>query len=276
MVDILNQPSKQATKDKQNVHLIALDDNQKLNAIKPLIYLQSIRLHNSTRDIQQCIDAITEMVDEQLFIVVSSSFAVEFLPVIHDLRVVIGIYMFDTQRQSTAFNEKYSKIIDIVSDTETLLQSLRSRTRQLERMSLTFSLFNQKQKSTRDLIKESASFLWHQMLLYVLKQMPQNDRTKNETLDQCVDYYRNNQTELEKMQKFRKSYTHDQAISWYAHEYFLYKLLNQALRTEDIQLLYSFRFFIIDLCGELERESNKSKSEGRLTVYRGQMMQKEE
>ncbi|CAF2212596.1 unnamed protein product [Rotaria magnacalcarata] len=276
MVDILNQPSKQATKDKQNVHLIALDDNQKLNAIKPLIYLQSIRLHNSTRDIQQCIDAITEMVDEQLFIVVSSSFAVEFLPVIHDLRVVIGIYMFDTQRQSTAFNEKYSKIIDIVSDTETLLQSLRSRTRQLERMSLTFSLFNQKQKSTRDLIKESASFLWHQMLLYVLKQMPQNDRTKNETLDQCVDYYRNNQTELEKMQKFRKSYTHDQAISWYAHECFLYKLLNQALRTEDIQLLYSFRFFIIDLCGELERESNKSKSEGRLTVYRGQMMQKEE
>ncbi|CAF2055832.1 unnamed protein product [Rotaria magnacalcarata] len=276
MVDILNQPSKQATKDKQNVHLIALDDNQKLNAIKPLIYLQSIRLHNSTRDIQQCIDAITEMVDEQLFIVVSSSFAVEFLPVIHDLRVVIGIYMFDTQRQSTAFNEKYSKIIDIVSDTETLLQSLRSRTRQLERMSLTFSLFNQKQKSTRDLIKESASFLWHQMLLYVLKQIPQNDRTKNETLDQCVDYYRNNQTELEKMQKFRKSYTHDQAISWYAHECFLYKLLNQALRTEDIQLLYSFRFFIIDLCGELERESNKSKSEGRLTVYRGQMMQKEE
>ncbi|CAF3139386.1 unnamed protein product [Rotaria socialis] len=143
-------------------------------------------------------------------------------------------------------------------------------------MPLTFSLFNQKQKSTRDLTKESASFLWHQMLLYVFKQMPHNDRMKNEMLDQCVDHYRNNQTELETIEQFRKSHTHDQAISWCTDEYFLYKLLNQALRTENIQLLYSFRFLIIDLCGELERDSNKIKSKGRLTVYRGQMMHKEE
>ncbi|CAF3585713.1 unnamed protein product [Rotaria socialis] len=143
-------------------------------------------------------------------------------------------------------------------------------------MPLTFSLFNQKQKSTRDLTKESASFLWHQMLLYVFKQMPHNDRMKNEMLDQCVDHYRNNQTELETIEQFRKSHTHDQAISWCTDECFLYKLLNQALRTENIQLLYSFRFLIIDLCGELERDSNKIKSKGRLTVYRGQLMQKEE
>ncbi|CAF4943881.1 unnamed protein product, partial [Rotaria sp. Silwood1] len=114
------------------------------------------------------------------------------------------------------------------------------------------------------------------MLIYVLKQMPHDDRTMHEMLDQCAEYYQNNQTELAKIEQFRTTYTSDRAINWYTDECFLYKLLNQALRTEDIQLLYSFRFFIIDLCAELERESEKIKNEGHLTVYRGQMMHKEE
>ncbi|CAF3693546.1 unnamed protein product [Rotaria sp. Silwood1] len=106
--------------------------------------------------------------------------------------------------------------------------------------------------------------------------MPHDDRTMHEMLDQCAEYYQNNQTELAKIEQFRTTYTSDRAINWYTDECFLYKLLNQALRTEDIQLLYSFRFFIIDLCAELERESEKIKNEGHLTVYRGQMMHKEE
>ncbi|CAF0998274.1 unnamed protein product [Rotaria sordida] len=106
--------------------------------------------------------------------------------------------------------------------------------------------------------------------------MPHDDHTMHEMLDQCAKYYQNNQTELAKIEQFRTTYTRDQAISWYTDECFLYKLLNQALRTEDIQLLYSFQFFIIDLCAELERESDKIKTEGHLTVYRGQMMYKEE
>ncbi|CAF2681475.1 unnamed protein product [Rotaria sp. Silwood2] len=227
-------------------------------------------------DSQRCIDAIKAVVNEQLLIVVSSSFATEFLQSIHDLKVVLGIFIFDDQKQSTGLSEKYSKIIDIVSDKKTLLTYLHDQSRQLERITLDFSLFNQKQKSTRDLTKESASFLWHQMLIYVLKQMPHNDRTMHEMLDQCAEYYQNNQTELAKIEQFRTTYTRDQAISWYTDECFLYKLLNQALRTEDIQLLYAFRFFIIDLCAELERESDKIKNEGHLTVYRGQMMHKEE
>ncbi|UJR20024.1 hypothetical protein I4U23_023158 [Adineta vaga] len=85
-----------------------------------------------------------------------------------------------------------------------------------------------------------------------------------------------NRTELEKIKRFQNSYTSEQAIGWYTEECFLYKLLNRAIRTEDTELLYAFRFFIIDLCAALERESKKLQSDNILTVYRGQQIPGEE
>ncbi len=44
----------------------------------------------------------------------------------------------------------------------------------MDKQTFAFNLFDQKQKSLRDLTKESASFLWNQMLIFVLKQIPQD------------------------------------------------------------------------------------------------------
>ncbi|CAF5013234.1 unnamed protein product, partial [Rotaria socialis] len=79
-----------------------------------------------------------------------------------------------------------------------------------------------------------------------------------------------NKKELNKIEQFRKSYSREQAIKWYTDECFLYKLLNNAIRTEDIDLLYAFRFYTIDLCHALEKESEKLKTGSVLKLYRGQ------
>ncbi|CAF5030685.1 unnamed protein product, partial [Rotaria sp. Silwood1] len=114
------------------------------------------------------------------------------------------------------------------------------------------------------------------MLLYVLKQMTQDEQSKKDMLNKCRDYYQFDRKQLEKIEQFRNSYSRDRAIEWYTNECFLYKLLNKALRTEDIELLYSFRFFIIDLCLEIERESKELDVGNGLTLYRGQMVSVEE
>ncbi|CAF3795402.1 unnamed protein product, partial [Rotaria sordida] len=146
----------------------------------------------------------------------------------------------------------------------------------VEKLVLAFSLFDHKQKATKDLSKESASFFWHQMLIDVLKQMPSDEQSKEAMLNICRDYYRNNQYELDNIEEFRRNYTRDKAIEWYTAECFLYRLLNKALRTEDIELLYTFRFFLIDLCVALEEQSVHLKDKGILTVYRGTTIPLEE
>ncbi len=53
----------------------------------------------------------------------------------------------------------------------------------------------------------------------------------------------------------------------------MYRLVNKALRVEDVELLYQFRFFIIDLCKQLKRGWLHAQSIGLTeipsTVYRG-------
>ncbi|CAF0863477.1 unnamed protein product [Adineta steineri] len=146
----------------------------------------------------------------------------------------------------------------------------------VEKQTLTFSLFDQKQKSLKDLSQESASFLLHQMLIYVLRQMSQDEQSKKQMLDMCRGYYKNNKQELKKIEEFQNTYTRDKAIEWYTDECFLYKLLNKAFRTEDIELLFTFRFFIIDLCSVIEKENQLLKNNGTLTLYRGTQIPKEE
>jgi hypothetical protein len=53
----------------------------------------------------------------------------------------------------------------------------------------------------------------------------------------------------------------------------MYRLVNKALRVEDVELLYQFRFFIIDLCKQLKKSWLHAQSIGLTeissTVYRG-------
>ena len=90
----------------------------------------------------------------------------------------------------------------------------------------------------------------------------------------CRDYYRDNDKEIQSIDQFEKFYTSKTCIQWYTRESFVYKMINKALRTEDIQQLYTFRFFISDLSSALAREHEKIKmdesEDGRkMTVYRG-------
>ncbi|CAF1272539.1 unnamed protein product [Rotaria sp. Silwood1] len=83
----------------------------------------------------------------------------------------------------------------------------------------------------------------------------------------CRNYYRRNLTELANIDEFDHTYRSSDAISWYMKETFLYKqvndekksnknnnkkkwkffrFINKTLQTQDVDLLYQFRFYIID------------------------------
>ena len=42
----------------------------------------------------------------------------------------------------------------------------------------------------------------------------------------------------------KKTYSSETAIWWYTRDSFIYRILNKALRTQNIQILISFRFLI--------------------------------
>ena len=229
-------------------------------------------------DVEKCLRLIQNISAEHILLIVSGQLAHQILPQVSSLRAVRAVFIFcETRELHTALLLRNSyKIVDIYTDQDALFQSISETIKLIEKQDEVFHLFDRTQKSTRDLSRESASFLWHRLLIDVLKRLPADEQAKNEMLDHCAAYYRHNKTELKNIERFRTSYTPAHAIKYYTEDSFLYRLLNKALRTEDIGLLYTFRFFIIDLCVQLEDGKKLLAESESLTLYRGQQMPKEE
>ncbi|CAF0898778.1 unnamed protein product [Adineta steineri] len=270
----------QVSHNKEDIQLIWLDGNMIDSHDYLLTQSMLVQLNPAVQfysHFDRCLDFIKSIKHEQIFLIVSGAFAQQILLQTHHYRPLVAIFIFCSNHQRyKPLMQEYIKVIGIFTEQHDVLESIKQKMNLVEKQTLTFSLFDQKQKSMKDLSQESASFLLHQMLIYVLKQMSQDQQSKQQMLDMCRDYYKNNKKELKKIEEFQQTYTRDKAIEWYTDECFLYKLLNKALRTEDIELLFTFRFFIIDLCSVIEQENQLMKNKGTLTLYRGTQIPNEE
>jgi hypothetical protein len=56
---------------------------------------------------------------------------------------------------------------------------------------------------------------------------------------------------LQIINEFKENYSLDKSIWWYKRETFLYRLLNESLRTQNIDLLFGLRFLIRLYRGQL-------------------------
>lgn len=94
----------------------------------------------------------------------------------------------------------------------------------------------------------------------------------------CRQYYRGNHSVLKMIDKFEKEYHADDCISWFTRETFIYRLINEALRRQDVEQLFIFRFYITDLSKKLLLEHKKmfSQSKEMICLYRGALITKVE
>jgi tetratricopeptide (TPR) repeat protein len=270
----------EVAENKEGILLIwldaRLDDSSDCLATR-LLLLELNPAAQFYTDVDRCVNLIRSIKHERVFLIVSGALAQSVLPKITSHRTLVAIFIFCAHREyHETLTNHYDKVVGIFTEQDRLFESIRETLDLVEKQTLAFSLFDQKQRLGRDLSQESALFIWQQMLFFVLKQMSQNQQSKEEMLSMCRNYYRNNKKELRKIEQFRVSYTSDKAIEWYTDECFLYKLLNKALRVEDIELLHTFRFFIIDLCAALERESLQWKNKATLTTFRGTQIPSDE
>ncbi|CAF1482742.1 unnamed protein product, partial [Rotaria sp. Silwood1] len=173
---------------------------------------------------------------------------------------------------------QYSIIIGIYTNLDDLCNSIKEQIVLVSKQIQTFSFFAQHERLTKDLSKESAQFLWLQVFNYVIARLPRNQQAKEQMIQMCKEYYRGNRTEIKLIEEFEQHYKAEDAIRWYSKQSFIYKLVNKALRTEDIELLYKFRFFIGDLSESLQcQHKNIVESEEQiLNVYRGTTLDREE
>ncbi|CAF1403001.1 unnamed protein product [Rotaria magnacalcarata] len=145
----------------------------------------------------------------------------------------------------------------------------------IDESDLSVSFHNNTDKSHTSL---NGNFLWLQLYLEVLLRMEPSASAKAELVQICRKYYQGNDRELIKVEKFDQTYVPSDAVTWYTRDCFIYRLINKALRVQDINLLFAFRFLILDIFNQLRVEKSRlRRSSGNIIqCYRGQMITEEE
>lgn len=256
--------------NKEDIQLIWLDENIN-NAIDyRRMQFRLLEVDPSVQffsNIDRCFDLIKAVKDEKIFLIVSSTYVDLVFAELQTYPAIVAIFIF-CMNDSTEplISAEQRKFVGIFNDQDALFASIREKMILIEKQTINFGLYNPEEKSLKDLSEESATFLLNQMLIRVLKSLPDETESKEQILELCQNYYKSNQHKLKKIEDFQQSYSSDKAIESFIYESFLQKLLSKALRTEDIELICAFRFFIVDLCTAIEEQSN---DQGIVTFYRG-------
>ncbi|CAF5186904.1 unnamed protein product, partial [Rotaria magnacalcarata] len=141
---------------------------------------------------------------------------------------------------------------------------------------LVFSIFtkNIENNSVRDLTEEKTTFIWLQVLTNILINMPKLEKeAQNELISLCRQEYKKDKQQLKLIEEFSNKYTPTEAIRWFTRNPCFYKLFNQALRTQDFDIIFKFRSFITDIHQQLnDLFPPIADSLLSFRVYRGQLM----
>lgn len=100
--------------------------------------------------------------------------------------------------------------------------------------------------------------------------MTHTPTSKKDLLTICRRTYANNKEQLKNINEFERHYSSDKAVWWYTKESCFYKMLNKALREQDIDTLFAFRFYITDLYKQLIDLHARPDAPQILRVYRAQ------
>ncbi|CAM4811162.1 unnamed protein product [Rotaria magnacalcarata] len=222
-------------------------------------------------------------------VIVSGTFSLDLLvPTVVDLSsvIIVTIYCFNSSKHMDIIDQTleksiHHKFLGVFTGLEELLTTLNGRI-SLLRTSLSIgksSMFSKSNSSMKDLSQENAIFLWFHLLMYALFHLPRSNMTSIPMVEFCLAYYHDNDARLKEVEEFRKTYRPDQALKWYTRDSFVYRIVNRALRTQNIDTIFVFASFIGDLHDQLRSLHQEFLDYGAaplLTVYRGQQMQIDE
>jgi tetratricopeptide (TPR) repeat protein len=287
-----NKHMAQNNVDNDSVHFMVvwLDNSiekTKQNRDTKVLIRQSVRGRLLTFDnSDECVDYITTELAKEVFLIISTDFGQHVVPLIYQSPYIRAIYVYcGNRRKAEEWAKPNLKVSGIFIEKQSLIKKIQDDVPACDiDNQLPMSVFHieEQQRSLQDLTKESATFMWYQLLLIVLRRMAKFGDSKNEMIGECRTSYHDNEAEKKKINDFEQRYAPEGAFWWYTYDSFIYRLLNRALRTQNTEIIFKFRFFINDLHNQIEKlylrylEAHQPLSAHRLTLYRGQFLDSDE
>ncbi|CAF1334036.1 unnamed protein product [Adineta steineri] len=264
----------------QNVLLIWLDNNidddddDCIYTIKQL--KRVVNNINTFTDDKQCIEFIQTINNNKICMIVSGSLGQHIVPRVHDISQVDSIFIFCYNEEwHKLWAKEWPKIKGVFTDIIPICEALKQAAHQCEQNAISISFV----ASNKKLDQLDPSFMYTQILKEILLTIDFEEKHFEEFITYCRDVY-DDEEELKNVNQFQTTYNNNIPIWWYTWDAFLYHMLNQALRSMDVDMIVRIGFFINDLHRDIQRlyseQSDGQQSDKTFTVYRGQCLSKED
>ena len=223
-------------------------------------------------DLGECYQRILSLsTQDRLVLIVSGRCGRQLVPQIHHLRQVSSIYVYCMDKKANEqWAKDFIKIKSVIVQLKDLIHVIKQDQKGRVKIEepLTINIFNVNNKKDQSTTGLNGNFIHSLLLIDVLIRMKPIESDKQQLIQLCKKEYRTNPKELVFVDEFEKDYRSDKALWWYTRDTFLYKMLNKALRVQNIDLLFLFRFVIGDIYQQLKQYQHRSP----IRVYRGQVM----
>ncbi|CAF4171889.1 unnamed protein product, partial [Adineta steineri] len=265
----------------QNVLVIWLDNNindNNADCHNTIKQLKRVVNNISTfTDGEECVEFIQTITNNKVCMIVSGSIGKRIVPHVHHISQVDTIFIFcDNQEWYKEWAKEWPKIKGVFTDIKSVCEALKQAAHQCEQNATSISFV----ASNKKLDQLKPSFMYTQILKEILLTIKFEDKHFKEFINYCRDEFIKNQYELDIITKLEHDYHHQKPIWWYTYQCFLYPMLNQALRSMDVDIIVRIGFFINDLHHDIQQLHSEQCGSHRLgktfTVYRGQGLSKED
>ncbi|CAF0918268.1 unnamed protein product [Adineta steineri] len=254
--------------DEYLVLIIGIDDDDDLFENLPRFISKD--LVRSFKDIKTICELINST---NIFLIISDKLIQEQVDEFVNKQRIISFYVY-CKSKDTDWTKRNETTERIVSNSIDLLKQLHHDINILShRWSLTERSFQ------KALTNESQWY--HLFLTIICYRSKYSEEYYKEMFDECRRYYsvNNNNHMIDIINKFQEKYKSCNLIREYTCDHFLYRIINHALRTQDMETIKKFGPFINDLISQLVKYYQQyftSIDFPVRAVYRGQYLSQDE
>lgn len=221
--------------------------------------------------LHSCIDFIAKMRDEEFIFVTSVLGAKKILPAIHHVQSLLAVMVFNKNSDKYMhLKTTYNKIYDVFDNQEALVSAIKNVIKfSRKNISLDDIIFLPNLARSEMWTKEIVDFFSEKLLLETWGKIEAQQNEKQNLIRFWKDYIGDNAKEFADLIQFEKNYEPNQALNWYTKDTILYQTLNKALRTDNIDVISTFRFFMMDIFQDLTMRMIQTPITSQLKLYRG-------
>ncbi|CAF2108554.1 unnamed protein product [Rotaria magnacalcarata] len=227
-------------------------------------------------DLHKCKKYIKSQSEHDRIVLTSSGrLGKELVPQIHDLPQLSSVYIYCKEKKlHKQWTQHFCKVNGVVVNLDDLVDRIKrdQKIREKYDQPMIMNIYDNSRNPDKSTTELNGNFIHYLLLIDVLIRMKFSEKDKKTFIEFCKDKFSGNSLQLDLIREFEHDYKPNDAIWWYTRDGFLFNMLNKALRIQNTELLFLFRFFIHDLNQQLEKNQCKTP----IQVYRCQFISAEE